>query len=335
MERRHQVFVSSTFSDLIEERRQVMLALLQLDCIPAGMELFPASTDDQWTIIQKVIDDSDYYVLVVGGRYGSTTKQGLSYTESEFDYALSAGKPILAFLHENPADIPAGRVEMDQEAQNKLEVFRNKVQTGRVCTYWRNAEDLGQKVTVSIVRAQKTYPAEGWVRGRFASSPEAIIELRATIDNLRAELSSMRNAPPVGTDKLAQGKDPFTVTVSYNVQYFESSTMMATLTWDRVFGLLGPLLLDETTEQKMARHLDANVFRIMKEDYAADAREGTSQVNADDFQSIKVQLFALGLMKKGERRRAATDTASYWKLTPYGESYMMRLRAVLRGEDLK
>jgi hypothetical protein len=68
MEKRYQVFVSSTFTDLKDERGAVMQALLELDCIPAGMELFPASTDDQWTLIQRVIDDCDYYLVIVGGR---------------------------------------------------------------------------------------------------------------------------------------------------------------------------------------------------------------------------------------------------------------------------
>lgn len=49
MEKRFQVFVSSTYEDLQEERKEVMQALLELDCIPAGMELFPASSEDQWT----------------------------------------------------------------------------------------------------------------------------------------------------------------------------------------------------------------------------------------------------------------------------------------------
>lgn len=57
MEKRYQVFVSSTFHDLVDERRAVMQALLELDCIPAGMELFPASTDTQWTLIERVIDN--------------------------------------------------------------------------------------------------------------------------------------------------------------------------------------------------------------------------------------------------------------------------------------
>jgi hypothetical protein len=41
MDRRYHVFVSSTYEDLREERREVMQALLALDCIPTGMELFP------------------------------------------------------------------------------------------------------------------------------------------------------------------------------------------------------------------------------------------------------------------------------------------------------
>jgi hypothetical protein len=69
MDKRYQIFVSSTFADLQQERQAVMQALLSLDHFPAGMELFPASDEDQWALIKGVIDDSDYYVLVIGGRY--------------------------------------------------------------------------------------------------------------------------------------------------------------------------------------------------------------------------------------------------------------------------
>jgi hypothetical protein len=110
MDKRYQVFVSSTFVDLKEERQAVMQALLSLDHFPAGMDLFPASDEDQLALIKGVIDDSDYYVLVVGGRYGSVSATGISYTEAEFDYAFAANKPILAFIHEDPNVIPAGKL---------------------------------------------------------------------------------------------------------------------------------------------------------------------------------------------------------------------------------
>ena len=53
MEVKHQVFVSSTYKDLLDERQEVMQALLELFCIPVGMELFPAADDDQWTLIKR------------------------------------------------------------------------------------------------------------------------------------------------------------------------------------------------------------------------------------------------------------------------------------------
>src|SRR5262245_66397627 len=84
MEKRYQVFVSSTYADLKEERQRVLQALMELDCIPAGMELFPAADQEQFEFIKRVIDDCDYYLLIVGGRYGSVTPQGISYTEQEY-----------------------------------------------------------------------------------------------------------------------------------------------------------------------------------------------------------------------------------------------------------
>ena len=84
---RHQVFVSSTFTDLREERAEVIQAIWELDCIPTGMEAFVASNESQWDVIKRVIDECDYYVLIIGGRYGSVTEEGISYTEKEYRYA--------------------------------------------------------------------------------------------------------------------------------------------------------------------------------------------------------------------------------------------------------
>ena len=83
MDKHFQVFISSTFADLKEERQSVLKAVLELNHMPAGMELFPASDESAWDLIKDVIEASDYYLLIVGGRYGSTDEEGLSYTEKE------------------------------------------------------------------------------------------------------------------------------------------------------------------------------------------------------------------------------------------------------------
>jgi hypothetical protein len=106
MDKKYQVFVSSTFRDLADERQTAIRNILDLGHVPAGMELFPAADTEQLTYIKKVIDQCDYYVLIMGGRYGSMDNAGVSFTEREYDYAVDMGKIVLAFPH---ADI-RGRV---------------------------------------------------------------------------------------------------------------------------------------------------------------------------------------------------------------------------------
>lgn len=43
IETRYQAFVSSKRVDLIEDREEILQALLKLDCIPAGMYPIPAA----------------------------------------------------------------------------------------------------------------------------------------------------------------------------------------------------------------------------------------------------------------------------------------------------
>ena len=65
-DKRYQVFVSSTFKDLEEERWLVFRQLQKMNAIPAGMEIFTAMDEKQLTYIKQVIDRSDFYVLIIG-----------------------------------------------------------------------------------------------------------------------------------------------------------------------------------------------------------------------------------------------------------------------------
>ena len=94
MNKRYQVFISSTFKDLEKERILLTQVLLKKGYFPAGMEWFPSIDEEQFEYIKQVIDDSDYYVLILGGSYGSIASDGKSYTEKEYDYAVETGKKI-------------------------------------------------------------------------------------------------------------------------------------------------------------------------------------------------------------------------------------------------
>jgi hypothetical protein len=221
MDKRYQVFVSSTFSDLIDERREVIQTLMQMDCIPAGMELFPAADEEQLAFIKKVIDDCDYYLLIIGGRYGSTTAEGISFTEKEYDYAVSKGIEVIAFLHGQPDKIPLGKSEIEPEARKRLTEFRAKVSTGRLIKFWNSTAELPGLVALSLQKAIKAHPKPGWVRGGPTSNPELLAqlnELRQKNDQLQGRLASaLANQPTRLEVNLASADSKFVLKGGYKL----------------------------------------------------------------------------------------------------------------------
>src|ERR1700691_5948003 len=177
MDKRYQVFISSTYADLREERRAVIQTVIELNCIPAGMELFPAADEEQLAFIKRVIDDCDYYLLIIGGRYGSTTTEGISYTEKEYDYAINIGLKVIALLHEKPEEIAFAKSEQEPIGQQRLRAFRQKVATGRLVKYWNSAAELSALVTVSLVQTMNQFPAVCWVRANKTASLELLTEM--------------------------------------------------------------------------------------------------------------------------------------------------------------
>jgi hypothetical protein len=341
MEKRYQVFVSSTYKDLQDERQEIIQALLELDCIPSGMELFPAANDDQWTLIKKVIDDSDYYLLIIGGRYGSLGPDGVSYTEMEYRYAMDKGKPIISFLHKSPQEIPANKSEQEKEGREKLQAFRSLAEA-KLVRYWTTPSDLGSIVSRSLIMLIKTNPAIGWVRADQVPNEGISLEmlkLRKQIDDLQIELNNTRVQAPAGTDSLASGESLFEIhfgftatntSISYNglgyTSVFKSS-------WNQIFFHLGPILLDEANEHEMMNSLNNFISssrrkELLKEKNLKESVLSSFKINETDYQTIKIQLRALGLIVKSIRPRSVKVTITYWSLTPYGDEILTQLRAI-------
>jgi hypothetical protein len=115
MDKRYQIFVSSTYSDLHKERERVINELTRVGYIAVGMEQFPATDEEQLEYIRPIIDESDYYVEIIRGKYGSLANDGISFTEKECDYALETKKPVLAFLFKNPGKLTVDETDNDPE----------------------------------------------------------------------------------------------------------------------------------------------------------------------------------------------------------------------------
>lgn len=127
-----QIFVSSTFIDLVEERQAAVAAILKAGHIPAGMELFKSGDKSQLDTIKRWIDDCDVYMLILGGRYGTVEPvSGKSYTELEYDYALERGMRVFAVVITDEAleaKVKAnGTSFLERDNPKLLSEFRAKV----------------------------------------------------------------------------------------------------------------------------------------------------------------------------------------------------------------
>lgn len=338
MDRRYQVFISSTFTDLVDERREVMQALLEMDCLPAGMELFPAADTDQWTLIKGVIEQSDYYLVILGGRYGSTTEEGISYTEKEYDYAVEFGIPVMGFVPAEPDDIPVGKTDRSDAAAVKLTEFRKKVQL-KMTKDWKNAEDLGSKVTRGLVHLIKTNPRPGWVRGDQAMTPETraeIAELQVKVAQFEKKEAENSVAEPTQIDeRFAYGDDDVELELTHNgrAEYqFVTEEGFLTYTWDEIVEVLGPFMIDEAPEPALRKTFDKHMLRKIQSDADGEWPDGwegeSAEISDQSWGAIIVQLRALGLITTGTKKRTVSDKSVYWKLTPAGDQYLVSLRAI-------
>ena len=189
---KYQVFISSTYSDLTQERKQVLDVLLMADCIPAGMESFVATDDEQFNVIKKVIDLCDYYILILGKRYGSINDTtGLSYTEMEYNYAIDKGIPVLVFAIDDSVELESDKVENDDIKKGKLAKFKSRAMRNRLANVWRDTSDLMGKVAISIMKAKSEINRPGWHRGSDIEREQLqreIIELKKENNELKEKL---------------------------------------------------------------------------------------------------------------------------------------------------
>jgi len=326
MNKRYQVFVSSTYADLREERSRVIQTLMEMDCIPSGMELFPAADEDQFEFIKKVIDDCDYYLLIIGGRYGSTTSEGVSYTEKEYEYAISKGLKVIALLHQDPDSIPVGKTDKDAELAQRLAEFRAKVQEGRLVKYWRTAEELPGIVSLSLSKTIKTYPAAGWVRGNAAASAEVleeINELRKKNAELETALSSVIPVKEATIPNIAGLDVEFQLIGTYKARYDgQDYEWNSRLTFGQMFALIGPHLIEHPSDGLVQIELAKAILALQgKKPYS-------TKIEDQPFQTFKVQLQALGLIELRYTSTTKGGMALFWSLTSRGTQTMIQLRVV-------
>lgn len=331
MSKKFQIFVSSTFQDLEDERQQVIKAVLEMGHIPVGMEMFSAADEEQWKIIARQIDDIDYYVLILAHRYGSVTAEGLSYTEKEYDYALSKGVPVLAFIIDDSAAWPKNKFETDTKSTRKLTDFKIKAKA-RLVQFWKSKEELHGKVSIALMKTMTTTPRVGWVRSSSVSGPEVMNELSRLSSENAALRDQLKFIKMQESEKGDQVRNSIKILASNarNIRIRKTADWAAAdvypTTLAEVFAYCAPNLLVENDNLGICRNI---ALGKSGGEYYKNYPIGTNIISG-----LIADLSALDLIEPSKKKHPVSDSAHYWSLTKHGKDVHNAFRRVLLEERL-
>lgn len=331
MNKKYQVFVSSTYEDLKEERDQAIKAILEMGHIPVGMEMFSAADEEQWQLIARQIEATDYYVIIVGHRYGSETPEGISYTEKEFDYAKKCGVPTLGFVLDDKAPWPADRIDKDSKKKKKLDKFKGKVKS-KLVHFWKVKEELHGKISISLIKEMSINPRTGWARADEVIS----LDMTKEITRLSSENSKLRNANLLLENQRKEEVDE--VRESLNILNSNDRTyaIRENASWEgakeftrtllQLFSAAAPNLISENTTEGVAKNIAHSIVGTKFHHFWPFGRVNTEHLIAD--------FVALDLVEPSRKKHPVSDKSSYWCLTKIGKQLNKRSRRIQLEEGI-
>jgi len=180
MKRKLQIFISSTYKDMLEERQSAVEAVLRAGHIPAGMELFAAGDESQLETIKRWIEDSDVYMLILGGRYGTIEKNsGISYIEIEYDHAYNLKKPSFSVVIDEAAlgkkVKKNGAAFIETEHSQELKTFKDKV-LSRTSRFYTDAKDIKLSIFESLSDIMTRPGLLGWIKASEMPNTDSLNE---------------------------------------------------------------------------------------------------------------------------------------------------------------
>lgn len=326
MKIKYQIFVSSTFEDLKEERDLVIKSILEMGHIPVGMEMFSAGDEEQWKLIQRQIDDCDYYIVISAHRYG-TLDGKISYTEKEYDYAASKNIPTLGFIIDDNSNWPVNKSDTDTEKKKKLDNFKNKIKK-KLISYWINKEDLYGKVSIAIMKQFTTNPGIGWIKANEMVGPEVLTELSRLSkenSNLREEISKL--STQIVTDETNKYDKIISTLSNHKVQirfYYKRG-----IGWEDqteydfldIFKLIAPELMVEKSTEKTAHYI-----ALMKQPDKDKEIRDSYPIPSNTMKNIFADLVVLDLVKPSIKKHSLKDTSDYWTITEEGKNVFKAIR---------
>ena len=115
-----------------------------------------------------MLDDCDYYLLILAGKYGTVAEDGVGFTEKEYDYAIANGIPVMSILIKDIGKLENSKCEETDAGRALLQNFRNKVADSKMVDFYTDIGSLTSAVGAAVFRCVRDFPAKGWIRGDSA-----------------------------------------------------------------------------------------------------------------------------------------------------------------------
>ncbi len=211
----NKVFISSVISGYESYRQAAKEAVELMDHRPVMSENFGARPYPSEVACITEVEQSDIYLLILGGKYGFETDEGISVTQAEFRAAKAANRNILAFVQ---------RCEMEpRQAEFKGEVeayqdgffraaFDSPVQLKDECIRaMRQLESMSQAISEGdfqkridkvITALDDSWADEPALVAVFLPQPERIVDIVKLEDDLDGMFRKLCDA---GLAKLRDG----------------------------------------------------------------------------------------------------------------------------------
>jgi len=331
IDKRYHVFISTTEADMHAERVVLSQTLVSQGFFSWGLEQRTPLTT---AFARRQIDDCDYFILMLGSRYGELSASGVSYMHLEYIYAVTKQKPILVLMYEAPEGRAEEFQDKTQEGKLKFLDFRRQLQRERdmVMTF-RDLRDLEIAIRHTMPQFLNRYPAQGWIR----PNQQQVQQLQDENEQLRQKLTQLEQQQPRVTSApqrvadLPQVQGHEEIAFDYKVHAYQDGNFrelrpQRQMTWNDLLMVIGPGFSPAMPEDSFAKILNdylnstalADVRDVMPRAHAV----ARCQVNIRALHMIKTQfknnawIVPVG---RDDRQRVL------WELSPAGERQLSRL----------
>ena len=324
LDKRYQVFISTSGQEMQPERIILAQTLVGMGFFSWGLEQrTPLST----ALARRQIDDCDYVILLLGSQYGEQSVSGVGYMHLEYIYAVTKQKPIIVFMHEEPAARDPSLHDQKPELREKFSEFRKLLQqdVDQVFTY-RSLRDLEMAVRLNMPHMLERYPVSGWVRPQNSQLlHDEIEQLKAKIEQLETEVGKREVDPFLSLPKVSM-HELFTFEYrmhAYQDGNFKELKIQKKLTWAQLLGILGHMFVHPTPEEYFSKCIND----YLNDTGLSDARlemprahaVARAQINIRALHSIKMQMRQNDWMVQAGRD---DRQRMLWKLTSKGQKQL-------------